>query len=173
MTHVELQWYNISICTHYHLYHRLRSIPSGITYNVSTLTHHKDVRCRSVHFISRTIASDVIRETVPCIRTRCVPRTEEIVTDALTMVLSHRNANRKSRLQCIGTNLLSEFKCTNLLELNVWLHLMSMISCTFYWLVCRPKQISGENLPLTAISFFCDFETNHARFNTMDGLKVH
>lgn len=119
----ELQWYNVSTRTHYHLYHRLRSIPGGITYNVSTLTHHKDVRCRSVHFISRTIASDVIRETVPCIRTRCVPRTEEIVADASAMVLSPRNANRKSRLQSNGTNLLLGFKCTNLLEPNVLLQL--------------------------------------------------
>lgn len=108
----------IKAYTHYHLYHRLRSIPSGITYNVSTLTHHKDVRCRSVHFISRTIASDVIRETVPCIRTLCVPRTEEIVADAPAMVLSPRNANRKSRLQSNGTNLLLEFKYSNLLEIS-------------------------------------------------------
>lgn len=97
-------WDNISRCrSNYYLYHTLRSIPSSITYRVLTLTHHKDVRCRSVHFISRTIASDVIRETVPCIRTRCVPRTKEIVADAPAMVLSPCDANRKSRLQSNAT----------------------------------------------------------------------
>lgn len=68
----------------------------------------------------------MIRETVPCIRTRCVPRTEEIVADAPAMVLSPRYANRKSRLQSNGTNLLLGFKCGNLLHLNVLLQLIPM-----------------------------------------------